>query len=260
VKTERFRVFLGDGTGDVATLDYNIDQDPHVFWLRNDVTANHVTAQFELYGLLDGASYAVTIHNLSTGQSDALYPVADADGTVAFSSFVPAFNTVRFVVSTDHDGDQVPDYLDNCPEVWNADQIDFDGDGFGDDCDCAPTLPRTYPGAPEVNDGVDNQCPGDHGHGVVDEISGVCGFHDPGNRNEFSWSAQAGASDYEVARSSLRDLSGDCTTIVRAETYWNDSEEPGQGICFHYLVRPLTPHPGSWGQDSSGVERTNVCP
>jgi hypothetical protein len=260
VKTERFRVFLGDGTGDVATLDYDIDQDPEVFWLSNDDTANDLTAHFEIYGLLDGVSYAVAIRNLSTSQSDALYPVADADGTVAFSCDVGAYETIRVVLSTDWDGDQVADYLDNCPDTWNADQTDSDEDGFGDECDCAPTWPRTYPGAPEVNDGVDNQCPGDHGHGVVDEISGISGFRNPGDRNEFSWSAQAGASDYEVARSSLPDLSDDCTTIARTETYWSDSEDPGQGICFHYLVRPLAPHPGSWGHDSSGVERTNVCP
>jgi hypothetical protein len=47
---------------------------------------------------------------------------------------------------------------------------DADGDGHtecGDDCDDADG--NTYPDAPETCDGLDNQCPGDAGHGVIDE-------------------------------------------------------------------------------------------
>ena len=38
------------------------------------------------------------------------------------------------VVSNDADGDGVPDELDNCPTVPNPDQIDSNGNGFGDAC------------------------------------------------------------------------------------------------------------------------------
>jgi DNA-binding beta-propeller fold protein YncE len=37
--------------------------------------------------------------------------------------------------STDTDGDGVPDYQDNCPDVSNPDQADSDNDGEGDACD-----------------------------------------------------------------------------------------------------------------------------
>lgn len=40
----------------------------------------------------------------------------------------------------DSDGDSVPDHLDNCPTVANADQADADGDGVGDACDSCPTV------------------------------------------------------------------------------------------------------------------------
>ncbi len=42
------------------------------------------------------------------------------------------------VTDTDTDGDNTPDCNDNCPSLSNANQIDSDGDGWGDACD--PTL------------------------------------------------------------------------------------------------------------------------
>ncbi len=44
-------------------------------------------------------------------------------------------------LSTDSDGDGVPEATDNCPSVANADQADTDGDGLGDACDPCPTNP-----------------------------------------------------------------------------------------------------------------------
>jgi len=57
---------------------------------------------------------------------------------------------------------------------------DADGDGYygaGEDCcrafDCDDGEPAVYYGAPELCDGMDNQCPGETGHCLVDE---GCGF------------------------------------------------------------------------------------
>lgn len=38
----------------------------------------------------------------------------------------------------DHDGDGYGNESDNCPEVYNPDQLDFDNDGLGDPCDPDP--------------------------------------------------------------------------------------------------------------------------
>jgi len=42
---------------------------------------------------------------------------------------------------SDRDGDGVPDRIDNCPSVPNADQKDRDADGIGDVCDVSDTIP-----------------------------------------------------------------------------------------------------------------------
>jgi hypothetical protein len=138
---------------------------------------------------------------------------------------------------------------------------DLDSDGVNScavDCDDAD--PNTYPGAPEINDGVDNQCPGDLGYGVIDETSGDSGFHAAGDKTEYSWPAQSGATLYEVARASSADFSTECSTVQTAVAYWIDTAEPSSGGCYYYLNRPLAPYVGSWGQDSAGAERTGICP
>jgi hypothetical protein len=50
---------------------------------------------------------------------------ADSDVLGTFAAGVPL----------DTDGDLVPDIADNCPLVFNPDQVDTDGDGIGDACE-----------------------------------------------------------------------------------------------------------------------------
>lgn len=149
--------------------------------------------------------------------------------------------------------------------------IDFDGDGFSYDVECPPSDcddsdPYTHPFAPEVNDGKDNQCPWDSewipmdGYGIIDEISGPTGFFNAADPTGFFWQAQVFATRYEVARSDLPDFSVSCVVASVQAPPWQNQEVPEPGAAFYYLVRPVTPHVGSWGQNSAGAERSNVCP
>jgi formylglycine-generating enzyme required for sulfatase activity len=63
---------------------------------------------------------------------------------------------------------------DECSDgLCSGDPWDDDGDTFlSDGCgggDCDDSNPDIFPGAPELCDGVDNQCPGEPGYGDVDE-------------------------------------------------------------------------------------------
>jgi hypothetical protein len=154
--------------------------------------------------------------------------------------------------------------------------LDLDGDGFGDpgvsqitcppppgfvgdNTDCNDGDANTHPGALEINDGLDNQCPGEAGFGLIDEISGDASFRDSPDDTEYSWPAQAGATLYQVARSTAPDFSAGCTTFTRQTAFMNDTEVPLEGVIFYYRVRALLPNAGSWGQDSAGVEVAFRC-
>jgi len=156
------------------------------------------------------------------------YPDTDSDGYGAGSTGIPSCS-------------QPPGYI-----------------AVGGDCD--DTNADTYAGATEINDGLDNQCPGDPGYGIVDEITGGCGFLDPHNAGELSWPAQTGATGYEVARSIDPQFGEDCFVHATTAASWDDGTPVPVDSCFYYLVRSTAPNVGSWGVDSSGVERMQICP
>jgi hypothetical protein len=98
--------------------------------------------------------------NNCDGKADENYPDSDKDGKAD-------------CCEDDTDGDGIPNGMDNCPMNSNPDQLNTDGDLQGDECDidddndgvidvldCAPKQVKAFPNAPEVCDGVDNDCDG----------------------------------------------------------------------------------------------------
>ncbi len=141
--------------------------------------------------------------------------------------------------------------------------VDGDGDGAFSGGACTPGTPQdcddqnnaVFPGAPEINDGIDNQCPGEVGAGAVDEISGPITLFGNG---DICWNAQSGATEYEVLRSTSPAFDADCVSNLTTATCWNDPASPPPTL--FYLIRATQPAGGSWGLDSSGGERSPSCP
>jgi hypothetical protein len=158
----------------------------------------------------------------------------------------------------DPDDDGVGDPCDNCPMQDNPGQADSDLDGSGDLCDCAPGDPEVHPGAIESNDAIDNQCPGDLGYGIVDELRSDSGFLNASDGDEYVFFGQHGAVEYEVARSTSPDFTSDCVLTATAETRLVDTAVPPSGTVYYYLNRASAPNAGSWGRVTGGVERI-VC-
>jgi hypothetical protein len=159
----------------------------------------------------------------------------------------------------DADGDGILSNCDVCPTVADPAQTDADDDGFGNACDCRGEDPSIYPGAPEVNDGKDNQCPGESGYLLIDETSSASGFFDPSNRDAYAWPPQPGATAYEVVRSDDAGFLAGCRTFESEQPAVVDPERPRTGETYFYLNRALAPFAGSWGRASDGVERLPSC-
>jgi hypothetical protein len=206
---------------------------------------------------------------------DGLCPPVDCDDTKA---------SCTTDCTGDTDGDGIPYCADKCIDpdhdnyglpggggatcagtdclegnrLCNVSCVDGDGDAACPPADCNDANSTRYPGAFEINDCADQQCPGDIGYGVNDETSGNSGFNS-GNKTQYSWPAQLNATSYQVVSSLVPDLSSGCQFFTTSSTVMTDSTTPPAGQVRFYLNRPLTPCIGSWGQRSSGVERT-VCP
>ena len=68
--------------------------------------------------------------NASACNYDAIHNVEDGSCTYAASGY-----DCDGVCLDDEDGDGVCDEVDNCPDVYNPNQEDFNADGVGDACD-----------------------------------------------------------------------------------------------------------------------------
>jgi hypothetical protein len=263
-------VLVGPGavsSGDQVALRFRFHPEARFFGksvktaFNAPVTMSLPSGWYGAYAFFDAYLVSDPTNYLTHDEFEVDCPVWLTPGDVAEGRDTVVQTAMDWIlgVQPDADEDTIGDPCDNCPEDANADQLDSDGDGAGDACDCAPADPARYPGTVEVNDGVDNQCPGELGFGMIDEVIGSSGFHNPNERDEFSWWPQPGATIYEIARSDLPDFSSGCWIVTTEQTYLVDHEVPTAGSAYYYLVHALTPSPGSWGTNSADIERT-VCP
>jgi len=148
--------------------------------------------------------------------------------------------------------------IDNdCDGVPAPDETDDDFDGKSE-CqgDCNDADYSIGPGRSEENDGRDNQCPGDPWYGLIDELDSPIRLS---NTVRLFGFGQFQATAYQVVRSGRADFSTDCTVFSISIGILDDPATPALGEALHYVARPTAPHVGSWGYDSSRIERVIAC-
>jgi hypothetical protein len=148
----------------------------------------------------------------------------------------------------------------NCTTLYYRDQ---DGDAFGNtsvtqlSCspvagyvtiggDCNDADAAIFPGNPEVCDGKDNDCDG-RADNIPVGVAAIAAAKSAPLTASFSWPAVAGASSYDAVLgrlSTLRSSGGDfnlamkdCAANNVAAPSFSDSNDPGVGDAFWYLVR-----------------------
>lgn len=131
---------------------------------------------------------------------------------------------------------------------------DNDADSVDSCADCDDADPTIYPGAPEINDGQDNNCPGDAGFGQADEVGMITV-----DASEVCWTDQPGTTSYELVSSDDPQFLGGCTFYMVGVTCFTDPVPIAPNEERYYLVRSLMPFAGSWGVDSMGIERQVSC-
>ncbi len=144
------------------------------------------------------------------------------------------------VGTTDVDADAVADFCDNCPGTANPSQEDGDRDAFGPPCDCADGDPARFPGAPEICNGLDDDCDGysDKGSASPDEIGDDLAIAATG---DLTWGASGLAEHYNLYRGTIAaggafSYNQTCLAGEIAEPEASDPSAPAAGEVFYYLV------------------------
>jgi hypothetical protein len=160
------------------------------------------------------------------------------------------------------DGDAYLDCADNCPNLASPNLNDLDGDGLGDPCD-----------PDRDGDGTANAldcAPDDPGYAVGPaDVTPVQADKPTAGTLRLSWGTVAGATAYDVARSTVAQLRADGSTAgatgvscSQPATTYSDTKSIPAGTANYYLVRGREGVcVGAWGTNSAGTPRTAAaCP
>ncbi|MCD6570397.1 MAG: thrombospondin type 3 repeat-containing protein [Deltaproteobacteria bacterium] len=144
------------------------------------------------------------------------------------------------VVPYDTDNDGAPNNADNCPNTYNPDQADNDGDGMGDVCD-----------PDDDNDGIDDD--GD-GSGVIGDNLCTGGATENCDDNcQFTWNPDQADSDGD----GVGDLCDNCPSIPNPDQADSDvnilGEVVGDGVGDVCDNCPSVPNPDQADSDGDGI-------
>lgn len=109
-------------------------------------------ARFDTWPQSDNAGFMGCWGAFPYTGDDSLVYASNDDGRL----FILRIREDSTVNEPDADGDDVPDFCDNCQSTANSDQLDSDLDGVGDSCDACPFDPNDDSDGDGVCGDVDN--------------------------------------------------------------------------------------------------------
>ena len=139
----------------------------------------------------------------------------------------------------DRDGDAVPDGSDNCPDLPNPDQANFDGDGFGDACDPdddndgAPDTTDNCaflanPGQQDVDlDGLGDSCDSDIDNDLLANHADNCPFIANADQADSEADGAGDVCDTDDDNDGAEDPSDNCPLVGNADQ--SDLDGDGDG-------------------------------
>ncbi|HTP39978.1 MAG TPA: thrombospondin type 3 repeat-containing protein [Steroidobacteraceae bacterium] len=137
-RTDALRILWIEDQSTLTPVATEVILYKHVYASNND-------GDFDIdfgYGLDDGITFnnsgdpQIGLAGFSLGPDSTVVAGSTSTPTplVGANTYFYSFQNGR-LVQPDTDGDGIPDNVDNCPNVANADQADLDHDGIGDACD-----------------------------------------------------------------------------------------------------------------------------
>jgi hypothetical protein len=147
--------------------------------------------------------------------------------------------SLTVVTGEDSDNDGVPDDLDNCPAVYNPDQVDTDLDGFGDACDDDDDqdgVPDAGDNCPLVAnpdqadadaDGIGDACePDSDGDSVADDLDNCPAVYNP-DQVDTDLDGFGDACDGDDDEDGVLDAGDNCPLVANPDQ--EDADEDGVG-------------------------------
>jgi hypothetical protein len=152
-----------------GTVSPSLPDEVVVRWYRNRLAVINDSATARTITLNSAGPFpdGETLTDVVTGRLllSASNPVRT---TASFQAEAYSLNVFISSIGEDVDFDGVEDLVDNCPQAYNPDQADTDGDNHGDVCD---QCPGTLPGLPVDANGCSASVPGDMDRdGDLDQI------------------------------------------------------------------------------------------